>query len=96
MADVVSILDELQKKALKDEKLKTTAPRNQNRSRPAICLLQDLPESWLRIIRNGINCGRRSIPCRNERSTNGGGENSPMIEAEDDFYELFFANLEDH
>ena len=29
-----------------------------------------------------------------KRSTNGGGENSPMIEAEDDFYELFFANLE--
>lgn len=67
MADVVSILDELQNKALKDEKVKTTAPRNQNRSRPAICLLQDLPESWLRIIRNGINCGRRRIPCRNEK-----------------------------
>ena len=30
-----------------------------------------------------------------KRSTNGGGENSPMIEAEDDFYELFFANLEE-
>lgn len=30
-----------------------------------------------------------------KRSTNGGGENSPMIEAEDDFYELLFANLEE-
>ena len=29
------------------------------------------------------------------RSTNGGGENSPMLEGEDDFYELFFAGLED-
>ena len=28
------------------------------------------------------------------RSTNGGGENSPMLEGEDDFYELFFAGLE--
>ena len=28
------------------------------------------------------------------RSTNGGGENSPMLEGEDDFYELFFASLE--
>ena len=27
------------------------------------------------------------------RSTNGGGENSPMLEGEDDFYELFFASL---
>ena len=25
-----------------------------------------------------------------KRSTNGGGENSPMLEGEDDFYELFF------
>ncbi|MCD8348209.1 MAG: hypothetical protein LUD16_09750 [Lachnospiraceae bacterium] len=28
-----------------------------------------------------------------KRSTNGGGENSPMLEAEDDYYELFFAEL---
>lgn len=28
-----------------------------------------------------------------KRSMNGGGENSPMLEAEDDFYELFFAGL---
>ncbi len=27
------------------------------------------------------------------RSTNGGGENSPMLEVEDDLYELFFAGL---
>ena len=27
------------------------------------------------------------------RSTNGGGENSPMLEGEDDFYELFFASI---
>jgi len=25
-----------------------------------------------------------------KRSTNGGGENSPMPEGEDDFYEMFF------
>ena len=27
------------------------------------------------------------------RITNGGGENSPMLEVEDDLYELFFAGL---
>ena len=30
------------------------------------------------------------------RSTNGGGENSPKLAGEDDFYELFFASLEEH
>lgn len=28
-----------------------------------------------------------------KRSTNGGGENSPVLEGEDDFYEMFFAGL---
>ncbi len=27
------------------------------------------------------------------RSTNGGGENSPLLEGEDDYYELFLAGL---
>jgi len=27
------------------------------------------------------------------RSTNGGGENSPKLEGEDDFYELFMAGI---
>ena len=29
-----------------------------------------------------------------KRSTNGGGENSPALKGEDDFYELFLAALE--
>ena len=29
-----------------------------------------------------------------KRSTNGGGENSPKLEGEDDFYELLMASLE--
>ena len=29
-----------------------------------------------------------------KRSTNGGGEHSPALEGEDDFYELFLAALE--
>lgn len=29
-----------------------------------------------------------------KRSVNGGGENSPMLDGEDDYYEQFFADLE--
>ncbi len=29
-----------------------------------------------------------------KRSTNGGGENSPLLKGEDDFYGQFFAELE--
>lgn len=28
-----------------------------------------------------------------KRSTNGGGENSPVLKGEDDFYEMFFADF---
>ena len=45
MSDVVSILDELQNKALKDEKLKQQLLAT--RSRPIVCILQDLPGTWL-------------------------------------------------
>ena len=30
-----------------------------------------------------------------KRSTNGGGENSPKLEGEDDFYEMFLASMEE-
>lgn len=30
-----------------------------------------------------------------KRSTNGGGENSPVLKGEDDFYGLFFAGLQE-
>ena len=29
------------------------------------------------------------------RATNGGGENSPMLENEDDYYSLFFSAIEE-
>ena len=39
-------------------------------------------------------CAGEEFHAAMKRSTNGGGENSPMIEGEDDFYELFMANIE--
>ena len=39
-------------------------------------------------------CAGEEFHAAMKRSTNGGGENSPMIAGEDDFYELFMANLE--
>ena len=91
MSDVVSILDELQNKALKDEKLKQQllATRTEADCRTCRELGYELYEMEL------IAAGEE-FHAAMKRSTNGGGENSPMIEAEDDFYELFFANLEDH
>lgn len=40
-----------------------------------------------------IICAGEEFHAAMKRSTNGGGENSPMLAGEDDFYELFMANL---
>ena len=39
-------------------------------------------------------CAGENFYASMRRSTNGGGENSPKLLGEDDFYELFFAGLE--
>jgi hypothetical protein len=39
-------------------------------------------------------CAGEDFYASMKRSTNGGGENSPMLEGQDDFYELFLAAIE--
>ena len=46
-----------------------------------------------RIYEMDIICAGEEFHAAMKRSTNGGGENSPMLAGEDDFYELFMANL---
>ena len=83
MADVVSILDELQNKALKE-------------ADPLSAFCRTCRELGYELYEMELIAAGEEFHAAMKRSTNGGGENSPMIEAEDDFYELFFANLEDH
>ena len=40
-----------------------------------------------------VICAGEEFHAAMKRSTNGGGENSPKIDGEDDFYELFLAGL---
>lgn len=47
MSDVVSILDELQNKALKDEKLKQQLLATRTEADPLSAFCQDLPGTWL-------------------------------------------------
>ena len=91
--EIAVMLDELLQKAKKDEKLKQTllATRQEKNPLSAFCrVCQELgyPVYEMELIEVG-----EEIYASMRRSTNGGGENSPMLEGEDDFYELFFASL---
>ena len=96
MADVVSILDELQNKALKDEKLKQQLLATRTEADPLSAFCKTCRNLGYELYEMELIEAGEEFHAAMKRSTNGGGENSPMIEAENDFYELFFANLEDH
>ena len=91
--EIAVMLDELLQKAKKDEKLKQTllATRQEKNPLSAFCrVCQELgyPVYEMELIEVG-----EEFYASMRRSSNGGGENSPMLEGEDDFYELFFASL---
>lgn len=92
--DTAEILYELQKKALRDERLKARFLETRKAGTPlsAFCgLCQELGyEIWPMDV---IAASEESYAAM-KRSTNGGGENSPVLEGEDDLYEDFFVPLE--
>lgn len=94
MADVVEMLDELQTKALKNEDLKQKFLQTKNSDSPirefcAICRAEGFE-----IYEMDLICAGEDFHAAMKRSTNGGGENSPKLAGQDDFYELFLAAIE--
>ena len=83
MANVIDVLDELQNRALKEPELKE----------PLSAFCRVCQELGYEIYEMDIICAGEEFHAAMKRSTNGGGENSPMLAGEDDFYELFMANL---
>lgn len=91
--NTVSMLDELQNRALRDEmlRLKLLATRKEENPLSAFCRVcreLNYPIYEMDLIQAG-----EEFYASMKRSTNGGGENSPMLAGEDDFYEQFFASL---
>ena len=94
MKNTVEMLDELQNRALHDEELKKRFLETRDS--------EDYLGEFCRVCRelgyeiypmNIIQAGDEFYATM-KRSTNGGGENSPVLEGEDDLYEMFFASLE--
>ena len=95
MADVVSILDELQNKAEKDGKLREKLLATRKEADPVSAFCRTCREMGYELYEMELIVEGEEFHAAMKRSTNGGGENSPMLKDEDDFYELFFANLEE-
>ena len=94
MSNIIEMLDELQNRALREQDIreKLLATRNEKDPLSAFCRL--CRKLGYETYEMELVCAGEEFHAGMKRSTNGGGENSPMIAGEDDFYELFMANLE--
>lgn len=92
--NTVEWLDTLQQKALRDEELKRKLLDTRSEKNPVAAFCRTCRELGYPIYEMDLIQAGEEFYASMRRSTNGGGENSPMLEGEDDFYELFFASLE--
>ena len=91
---VLDELERLQEDALKNEDLRLKLLETRTGDNPLSCFCRlarslgyDINEMDLVYAGEEAYAGMR-------RATDGGGENSPMLENEDDYYSLFFSAIE--
>ena len=87
-------LEELQRKAKQDPLLKKRFLETRKAADPVTAFCNLCQELGYPVYEMDLACAGESFYAEIKRSTNGGGENSPLLKGEDDFYEMFFAELE--
>lgn len=90
---IAEMLDELKQKALHDPKLRAELLATKKASQPFAAFCSKCRKLGYEIYDMDLITAGEEAYAAMRRSTNGGGENSPMLEGEDDLYELFFAGL---
>lgn len=91
--DVVIMLDELQKKALHNPEVRDRLLKTGQAEEPITAFCEVCRELGYAIYEMDLICAGEEFHAAMKRSTNGGGENSPMLAGQDDFYELFMASI---
>lgn len=91
--NIITMLDELQTKALRDSEIRRQLLGTKDAEEPLAAFCKKCRELGYEIYEMDLVCAGEEFHAEMKRSTNGGGENSPMLAGEDDFYELFMASL---
>ena len=90
----LEILDRLQGDALKDGELRKKLLATRLEKDPLTVFCRLCREPGYELYEMDLVSAGEDFYATMRRSTNGGGENSPKLEGEDDFYELLMASLE--
>lgn len=92
--NIWEILDEIKLKAKKDPELRSVLLKTRQQENPLSAFCEQCRQLGYVLYAMDLLDAGEEFYAAMKRSTNGGGENSPILEGEDDFYELFFADLE--
>ncbi|MCC8029089.1 MAG: hypothetical protein LIO75_04740 [Lachnospiraceae bacterium] len=91
--NTLELLDTLQKEALRNEALRAELLATRQAKDPFSAFCAKCRELGYEIYEMDLILAGEEFVAAMKRSTNGGGENSPMLLGEDDFYEMFFDAL---
>ena len=94
--DVMEVLDNMREKAISDQALYMQILRTLDQKSPydAFCAL--CRENGYDIYPLDLAAAGEEMYAAIKRSTNGGGENSPMLEGEDDLYRMFMDEIKSY
>ncbi len=91
--NVITMLDDLQRKALHDSDIRNKLLDTAQEKDPLMAFCRVCRELGYEIYEMDLICAGEEFHAAMKRSTNGGGENSPKLAGEDDFYELFMSSI---
>lgn len=94
MTDIIGMLDEIQHKALCDSDFKSKLLETRKAGEPLEAFCKVCRQYGYEIYEMDVICAGEEFHAAMKRSTNGGGENSPKLAYEDDFYEMLMVSLE--
>jgi len=92
--DTVALLYEVQEKALADESFRKELLATKKAESPYKKFCEVCREHGYEIYELELILAGEEFCATAKRSTNGGGENSPRLAGETDFYEMLMADLE--
>lgn len=91
--EIGEMLDIIKQKAKKDPELRAALLETKKAEKPLAAFCELLRKLGYPIYEMDLISAGEDYYAAMRRSTNGGGENSPLLEGEDDYYELFWAGL---
>ena len=91
--NTAEMLQQVQSRALKEEELREKILATEHTKDPLVEFCKVCQQEGYEIYPMDVIIAGEESYAAMKRSTNGGGENAPMLDGEDDFYELILAAL---